>query len=132
MNEIMRREELSMPQVVTLFFLHRRQSASISDIRSHLNLSLAATSQLTDRLVMAGLVSRTEDALDRRQKQVTPTPKGTALVGELEQARLSRLVHRLGEMSGAELESTIATFTNILRYLDETEIRHEASAAGSC
>src|SRR5215210_7701686 len=60
MLQLMRREELSMPQLVTLMYLGRLHAASITHISEHLNLSLGATSHLVERLVAGGFVSRTE------------------------------------------------------------------------
>src|SRR5688572_25187993 len=65
MGCLIRSKDLSLPQVATLMRLHRRNIASISEISEYLNLSLAATSQLVERLVAAGYVTRTEDPNDR-------------------------------------------------------------------
>src|SRR3712207_8130382 len=47
--QVLRKRDLSMPQVVALMYLQRHGAGSISCISAHLNLSLAATSQLVDR-----------------------------------------------------------------------------------
>ena len=87
MLHLMRRAELSMPQLATLMFLHRHGAASLGHIRDHLGLTLGATSHLVDRLVAAQLVSRVEDPQDRRHKQIALTDAGQALVADVKRAR---------------------------------------------
>jgi DNA-binding MarR family transcriptional regulator len=118
---IMRRAELSMTQLVALWYLRRAGTATISDIREHLNLSLAATSHLVDRLVGSGFVSRTEGSIDRRHKEVILTQGGLALLDEIEQARVAELAQRLATMPSTQLTTTIATLANILAFVESTE-----------
>lgn len=110
---VMRREELSLTQMSTLWHLRYTGPASISDIRDHLNISLAATSHLVDRLVGHGLVARTEDPSDRRHKQVTLTEAGRALVIEIEQARDAELTSRLLALPPSLLTSLIEPLTEL-------------------
>jgi MarR family transcriptional regulator, organic hydroperoxide resistance regulator len=83
MNDLLRDQHLSMPQMGTLHFLHAEGARSVSAIAEHLNLSLAATSHLVDRLVQRGLLSRTEDPIDRRQKSVALAEPGIALIDRI-------------------------------------------------
>lgn len=110
---VMRREELSLTQMSTLWHLRHTGAASISDIRDHLNISLAATSHLVDRLVGHGLVERTEDRSDRRHKQVTLTAAGRTLVVEIEQARDAELTNRLLVLPPSLLASLIEPLTEL-------------------
>ena len=80
MNAVLREHQLSMPQMGTLHFLSAEGGHSVSAIAEHLNLSLAATSHLVDRLVQRNLLTRAEDAHDRRLKRVELAPDGAALV----------------------------------------------------
>lgn len=125
---VMRREELSMPQVATLWHLHHEQVASISDIRDHLNLSLAATSHLVDRLVVGGLVARTEDAHDRRQKQVTLTDAGRTLVSEIAQARNAELAHHLAALPPELAERALSSIAQLLEYFVDEPARSADTA----
>jgi MarR family transcriptional regulator, organic hydroperoxide resistance regulator len=80
MHALLREHHLSMPQMGTLHFLNAEGGQSVSAIAEHLNLSLAATSHLVERLVQRGLLTRAEDPLDRRHKRVALAPEGVALV----------------------------------------------------
>lgn len=122
MLHLMRRADLSMPQLVTLLFLHRHGAASISDIGAHLNLSLGATSHLVDRLFSAGFVGRAEDPNDRRQKQVTLTEAGQAFVQEFNQARVEDMTRRLDRLPPTLLDNLLDAMTAATTYLREHDL----------
>jgi len=82
MSALLKEHGLSMPQVAALQYLHAEAPRTVSAIASHLNLSIAATSHLVERLVHKGLVGRAESAHDRRQKQVSLSEEGGRLVAE--------------------------------------------------
>ncbi len=71
---------LSPSQVGTLMRLHHCQSIGVSEIGEHMGITAPAASQLVDRLVIQGLLERTEDPDDRRYKQVSLTKEGTRVV----------------------------------------------------
>jgi MarR family transcriptional regulator, organic hydroperoxide resistance regulator len=123
MLHIMRREDLSMPQLVTLWRLLSGCSISISALSTHLNLSLAATSHLVERLVQGGFVSRVEDAADRRYKQVAITKKGRAVVEEVERSRNAELAQLLVGVSPALMETAVATLGDIITHLRASQAR---------
>lgn len=85
MHGLLRELQLSMPQMGTLHFLAAEGGQSVSAIATHLDLSLAATSHLVERLVQRGLLTRVEDPHDRRQKLVEIAPDGAALVRGIQQ-----------------------------------------------
>ena len=66
----------SMSQVSALFFLHRKGSSGVSDIGEEMGVTSAAASQMLDKLVQQGLISRSEDPHDRRLKLIVLTDKG--------------------------------------------------------
>ena len=70
----------SMPQFFLLMHVHRRENCGISDLSEHLEITNAATSQLVDKLVQAGLLERAEDPNDRRAKQVSLTSQGKGFI----------------------------------------------------
>jgi DNA-binding MarR family transcriptional regulator len=82
MSQLVKEHGLSMPQFAALQYLHAEAPRSVSEIAEHLNLSLATTSHLVDRLVGKDLLLRDEDPGDRRQKRIAPAPAGRALVAE--------------------------------------------------
>ena len=92
---LLKREDLSMTRIGALKVVERQGASSISAISACLDLSLANTSILIDKLVCHGFVTRVEDSSDRRHKQVRLTEKGQALVKELRSTQVDDLVQRM-------------------------------------
>lgn len=103
----------SMPQFFLLMHLHRHEQCGISDLSEHMDVTAAATSQLVDKLVQAGLLVRLEDPSDRRAKQVSLSPAGEALV-EKGIAERSRWVDGLAESLNEDERAKVAEALNIL------------------
>ena len=73
---------------------------------------------MVDRLVMGGLVARTEDPVDRRQKRVVITPVGSELINRTHEQRTREFTRILSRLSG-EVQ---AQFGKVLaRVLDELQ-----------
>ncbi len=70
----------SMPQFFLLMRVYYKKQCGISDLSEHMDITTAAASQTVDKLVLNGLLERTEDPNDRRAKQVTLSPKGRDLI----------------------------------------------------
>jgi DNA-binding MarR family transcriptional regulator len=84
--------ELSMTQMKTLSMLDDcLQEVSVKELSDLLGLSLPATSRTVDGLLRRGLLSRHEDAEDRRIKRVRLTGEGRAVVQRIVTARLQGL-----------------------------------------
>jgi DNA-binding MarR family transcriptional regulator len=80
-------------------------------------MSLPAVSQMVDRLFRLGLLSRVEDAEDRRRKQLATTGKADALLDRLTRARsaeYSRGVARLSPAVRKELSTALQKAVNEL------------------
>ena len=75
-----RENGLSLSQISTLFQLYHCGTSAVSQISSNLDISNAAASQLLERLVQQGLITRSENPLDRREKQLVLTNKGYELL----------------------------------------------------
>jgi DNA-binding MarR family transcriptional regulator len=77
---------LSIAAIAALMELKQRGDQSVSQLAGDIGLSVAATSQLIERLVQEKLVTRTESAEDRRRKQLALTAAGRRLLGKMEGA----------------------------------------------
>lgn len=80
MVHTLRDEGLSLPQMATLHHLNAEGPTAVTELARHLNLSLTATSHLVQRLASKGLVTRAEDAADRRRRAVALDQPGFDLV----------------------------------------------------
>lgn len=99
---------ITLPQMVTLHTLRHQGAMSIGGLCEHLKLSTSATSHLVDRLYDAGLIERTEDPDDRRQKRVELAAPGRALVDRLAAVRASEMRGVL-EQLGPELRASLVS-----------------------
>jgi len=68
---------LSIPQFRTLAFLDRQPGACLIHLAEHLGVTLPTASNLAERLVRQGLITRTQDPRERRRVVLTLTPPGT-------------------------------------------------------
>ena len=79
-NRFAKSTGLSMPQFSILMQLYHRGPCGLSQISERFDISIAAASQLADKLVQAGYLDRAEDPNDRRAKQLNLSAKGTKLI----------------------------------------------------
>ena len=122
---LIKREDLSMPRIAALGDEMQRGVASISEVSACLELSLANTSMLIDKLVCRGFVSRAEDASDRRQKQVRLTDKGSALIDEIRAARTQGIVERMLLLPPELLGRTIDVLGEVVAQLPDLNTHTE-------
>jgi DNA-binding MarR family transcriptional regulator len=82
--------DLSISQIRILHLLTREvESASLKGLADAIGLSLPAVSRSIDALVHRDLVTREENAVDRRLKTVRATPQALSLVDRLMELRLA-------------------------------------------
>jgi MarR family 2-MHQ and catechol resistance regulon transcriptional repressor len=80
--EFGRERGLSLSQLSALQALYHRGPLAVGELGRFAPGGRSALTQLADGLVLAGLVTRSEAADDRRRKLVALTPEGEALVKE--------------------------------------------------
>lgn len=83
---------LGFQQLATLYAVAGTETLSIADLGTILGRSPSATSRIVSGLARRGLVARTEEVADRRQRLVTLTPRGLALLGVFDRARAEQFL----------------------------------------
>jgi DNA-binding MarR family transcriptional regulator len=107
--------QLSLSQIKALNLLcDPLEEASLKELGDRLGLSLPAISRAVDGLVQRGLVTRTEDADDRRFKRVRPTPEGRELVARLVEIRMAGLTEFLEALSQRDRDRLAAALKPIV------------------
>lgn len=119
-----RRSGLSMSQIGALYHIKDECCSGVSNLGDRLGVTSAAASQLLDRLVQQGLVSRSEDPDDRRVKKFVMTSKGKQLVQQSIHARLDWL-NELSEKFTADEKDQVS---DALRILIEKSMQLELPA----
>ena len=101
-REEMRRQGapvLSIAQLRTLAYLHRRPGSCLFHLAEHLGVTRPTASAIVERLVQRDLVTRTEDPRERRRVVLRPTPLGTLLHQRVRQSTHGWMVTALSRLS---------------------------------
>ncbi len=99
-NRYARSAGLSFGQMTVIFHLHYSGPCEVSHFGELLQITTAGASQMIDRLVKLGMVTRSESSTDRRIRRVQLTDNGKRIVEEsiaARQAWVGRLVENLSE-----------------------------------
>jgi DNA-binding MarR family transcriptional regulator len=99
-----RAASLSVAKFRLLLFVRRHPGTSLSPVAEHLGVSLPGTSQVVQRLVMAGLVTRQQHAEERRRVELRLTDAGDAALAECDARTRAWLCERLAGLEGPELD----------------------------
>ena len=113
---------LSMPQFSILMQLHHKGPCGMSEISERFDITAAAASQLTEKLVQGGYIERAEDPNDRRAKSIELTPKGKELVeaGMTERYRwMDELVSKLSAEDKPKVVEALKVLTEAAKQLEE-------------
>lgn len=106
--------DLTMTQMKTLGMLDDCvEEVSLKELSERLGLSLPATSRTVDGLLRRGLLSRHEDAEDRRIKRVRLTDEGRAVVRRIVTARLQGLESYAATLSDDQRAALMAALADL-------------------
>ena len=115
-----RRADISIPQFRTMGYIDSNEGASLSDLASHIGLTLPSMSKLVDVLVSRKLVSRAEHSEDRRRICLSLTPLGREALRAAHRSTERHLVEALSSLSEEELRG-VTHAMQVLRRLFEPE-----------
>ena len=104
---------VSVPQMRVLVLLWTGQPLNLSAVADGLGVNASNASRTCDRLVGAGLIARSEGALDRRQVSLSLTRRGTTFVEKLMNRRereLADIVARMSDRDQDRLMTALAPF----------------------
>lgn len=93
----------TLPQVRVMTVVSARGKATVSSIADALELSRPATSEMIDRMVEIGYVSREANPADRRQVLISLTPGAAVTMDGIVAQRRAILLESLGDLSDDEL-----------------------------
>jgi DNA-binding MarR family transcriptional regulator len=112
---------LSMSQIGAMLHIHRKGVSGVSDIGDDLGVTHPAASQMLERLVLQGLVVRSEDPHDRRVKQIVLTEEGHRRLQESIQARQGWLDALANLLSPEEQDQVTAALRILLERANKLE-----------
>jgi DNA-binding MarR family transcriptional regulator len=117
--KFMHGSNVSFGAIAALMTLRERGDQTISSLASEIGLSLAATSQLVERLVQDDFVKRTESPEDRRRKLVALAPKGQAFLTRME-GSYTAAAKALSGVPASTLKRLEGAFREVLRHFEPT------------
>jgi DNA-binding MarR family transcriptional regulator len=108
----------SMTQISTLMRIHHQRVCGVSDLGEYLGVTNAASSQMIHKLVEQGILERSEDPKDRRNKLITLTEQGKTLVDGFIKARHGWIQNLEAELSEQEQSEIITALTHLIQATD--------------
>jgi DNA-binding MarR family transcriptional regulator len=112
-----RAASLSVAQFRLLLFVRRNPGTSLSAAAEHLGTTLPAASQLVERLVRAGFVTRIQHPEERRRVELRLTESGGATLAECDARTRAWLCERLSGLGEAQLDHLAATLGELRELL---------------
>jgi DNA-binding MarR family transcriptional regulator len=111
--------ELSVAQFRALAFLGRNRCAMLSDVARFLALTHPAASKLVDGLLLAGLVSRSVHARDRRRVSLELTAAGNRRYGAVLRSARKFLAGEMQHLAAAERAAVCSAMQTLHRVFAE-------------
>lgn len=126
-GQFIREKGLSNAQFSLMMMMRYRGEAKITDIAEMLGVSAAYASQMIDKMVQGGFLSRTEDLHDRRVNRVNLSPNGHALTEAAIQVR-SGWITALAEATPIEERATALSLLERWTGAIRPAVDHQAPA----
>src|SRR4030066_998002 len=114
---------LTMAQFGTMLHIFHKGGCGVSDIGSDLGVTNSAASQMLERLVQLKLITRSEDPIDRRVKQIVLTDKGRQILqasSQANQAWLESLVQSMTAETQNQVSDALVTLIDRANQLEKT------------
>lgn len=99
--------DLDYGAIYLLQFLRRNQKAQVSRIAAEMRLPVSTVSRMAARLEKRGLLSRKEDAGDRRRVLVSLNPEGEELVRQVEAHSADLILKNLADFPAGAVETLL-------------------------
>jgi DNA-binding MarR family transcriptional regulator len=93
---------LGFTQLAALYAAAGTATLTVADLAEQIGRSPSATSRIVSTLEARGLLARQEEVADRRQRTVSLTPAGTALLTQVDRARADQFLSVVRPLPAAE------------------------------
>jgi MarR family transcriptional regulator, 2-MHQ and catechol-resistance regulon repressor len=97
-----------------LQFLVRHGVCSVRDVAQGLSMTYSASSQLTERLVKRGLVTRSENERDRRLSEIRLTEEGIKVVETIQRHRIENMSQILDRMEASRRTALVQNLESFI------------------
>jgi DNA-binding MarR family transcriptional regulator len=114
--------DLSYNQFKMLLTIYDKGNCSLNLLAGELNIAMSSASEMVEKLVNLGLVTRSVDVESRRRVVIFTTDKGEELIRDLRRGIVDSyrtMLGRLPEKDQERLVGALETLVDILGNLDE-------------
>ena len=94
--------QLTLLQIHALMFIGKKENVTMTEVAKQFDISLPTATALSDKLVRAGLISRQNDAHDRRIVKLVLTNEGTNLLTKAMRQRRTKITKMLSYLTAEE------------------------------
>lgn len=122
-----RRADISVPQFRAMGYIDRNDGASLSDLASHIGLTLPSMSKLIDGLVIRKMVTRAAHHHDRRRICLSLTPLGRHELAAAHRYTETFLAEKISGLADEDLRS-ISRAMQILKGLFSQDLKATLTA----
>jgi len=84
--------DLGFTQLAALYAVSGSETLTVADLAERIGRSPSATSRVASGLVARGLLTRSEEVADRRQRTLSMTSEGTAVLAAIDKARADQFM----------------------------------------
>ena len=109
--------DITLPHLEIMKVIQEEGSLHIAEIGEKLQIPKPQMTHLVDRLEKLGMASRHTDESDRRITNLTLTPEGQQILGELDQILYSSIEEKLSVLSEEELRVMSVSFRKLAEIL---------------
>lgn len=106
-------------QFATLLTLRLEKSASITEIGKNLLISKQQMSNICDKLLQAGLISKRQDQDDRRRTLISLTEAGKKMLDDQNELIRQKFLHSLNGLSEEEQHELRDSIVNLNHYIEK-------------
>ncbi len=84
--------DLGFTQLAALYAVSGSETLTVADLAERIGRSPSATSRVASGLVTRGLLTRSEEVADRRQRTLSMTSEGVAVLAAIDKARADQFM----------------------------------------
>jgi DNA-binding MarR family transcriptional regulator len=117
-------------QLKCLLFIDYEGSTNFKTLADALGVTPPSVTGIIDRLVEQGLISREENAENRRMQILKTTEKGRSQIDKLLESRRSRMTAYLEKMNLRDLSALARVAKNLARVTEGPRIKAEDDVVG--
>jgi DNA-binding MarR family transcriptional regulator len=117
---------MSVSQFRLLIFVRRHPGTSLTAVADHLGTTMPACSQMVDRVVRAGYVTRQQDPAERRRVELKLTDAGSTALVECDARTREWLCERLAGLTPDRLDAIATALGDVRSALSEAPAKERS------